>query len=521
MSSRRPRRLSEYLRAARFRKLFIIMTALVFAAAAWLALKRQPDLYEASTLVTIESKSGQAIDASRRLATFQQQLISRARLEAIIEKPGLVDETIAKGASQDDLVVEMQARARASECGDNCLRISYRASDPATAAKMADALAHEIVANNTKQGSPPSSAETEALRQRAIELSARLRMLEEKSPGLLALKDAAPVVAAAPRSAVPSAEAVRAQQLTIESLKDRQYLIQQQLADLEQRVASVRQLVEQQKNGSSLRDNPTYAALIARRTELQGQRDTLINRQELTEKHPRVAAIIDQIAAINRQIEELRQQDANQASQSPEGRELRSLESERNRLKLELEINNRELARRSTVASVPSATPASAPTHAAAATPAARSYFDLKRSYEDVLARLDSAETKLSAGASATSEMLRVVEPATAPQRPVWPHRWLLVLGAFGAGLALGATFAVMAELRRFATVQDARDVDFYTRLPLLAAIPKTFTNDERKKQARRATIRLAVGAALAVVATVALTAIFVATNIFSLISRG
>jgi uncharacterized protein involved in exopolysaccharide biosynthesis len=519
MSSRRPRTLTEYLRAARFRKLLIITSALVFAAAAWLALKRQPNLYEAATIVSIESKSGETNDTSRRLAAIQKQLTSRARLEAIGEKPGLFDEARTKGASKDDLIAAMQSGIRVTELGNNNFRIAYRAGDPATAAKIVNELANEIVAGNTKPASP-SSAETEVLRQRAIELSARLRELEEKAPWLLALKDAAPVAPAAPRSAAPSAEAVRAQQLTIESLKDRQYLIQQQLADIEQRIASVRQMVEQQKKGLSLRDNPTYAALIARRTELQGQRDTLINRQELTEKHPRVAAIIDQIAAINRQIEELRQQDANQASQSPEGRELRSLESERNRLKLELEINNRELARRSTVASVQPATPAPVPSRDGAASPAAQQYFGLKRSYEEVMARLDSAETKLSASASATPETWRIVEAATAPQQPVWPNRWLFILSALGAGLALGAIFALMIESRRFAMVQDGRDVDFYTRLPLLAAIPKTVTDDERQSRSRRAAIRLAFGAVLAIVAAVALTAVFVATNIFSLIGR-
>jgi uncharacterized protein involved in exopolysaccharide biosynthesis len=487
MSSLRPRTFSDYLRAARCRKLFIITTALVFAAAAWLALRRLPILYEASAIINVDSKSGDTSDTARRVNAIQQQLTSRA----------------------------IQSNGRVSEAGANGLRISYRADDPATAAQVANALASDIVAEHTKPTAPSASAETETLRQRALELSARLREMEERSPWLLSIKDTAP---AAPRSVAPSTDALRAQQLTIESLKDRQYLIQQQLADIEQRIASVKQIVEQQKKGSSLRDNPTYAALIARRTELQGQRDTLINRQELTDKHPRVAAIIDQIAAINRQIEELRQQDANQASQSPEGRELRSLESERNRLKLELEINNRELARRSTVATAQPTPPAPA-REAASSSPAAQAYFGLKRSYEDAMARLDSAETKLSAAAP-PSETWRVAEAATTPQQPIGPPHWWLALGAFGAGLALGAIFAVALESRRFATVQNARDVDYYTRLPLLAAIPKTVTDEERKRGLRRATMRLAVGAVLAVAATAALTAAFVATNIFSLISR-
>jgi uncharacterized protein involved in exopolysaccharide biosynthesis len=506
------------LRAAAYGKLFVITTALVFAAAAWLALKRQPNLYEASTLIAIESKSGAANDMARRLSALQQQLTSRARLEAVIEKLGLLDKADTAGTSKEVLIAVMQAGIRLTESGDDSVRIACRLSDPASTAAVVNELAKEAVAAKAQPPAAAPSAEAETLRQRAIELSARLREIEEKSPWLLALKDAVPAAPAAPRSAAPSAEAVRAQQLTIESLKDRQYLIQQQLADIEQRITSVRQIVEQQKKGSSLRDNPTYAALIARRTELQGQRDTLINRQELTEKHPRVTAIIDQIAAINRQIEELRQQDANQVSQSPEGRELRTLESERNRLKLELEINNRELARRSTVASVQP--PAPAPSRDPAASVAAQQYFGLKRSYEEVITRLDSADSRLSAGAAATAETLRIGEPATAPRQPIWPNRWLFVLAAFATGLALGAIFAVIAGARRFATVRDGGDVDFYTRLPLLAAIPQTVTEDERQSRARRATIRLAFGAGLAVVATVVLAAAFVATNLFWLVSR-
>src|SRR5262249_14479439 len=161
----------------------------------------------------------------------------------------------------------------------------------------------------------------------------------------------------------------------------------------------------------------------------------------------------------NRQIEELRQQDANQAGQSPEGRELRSLESERNRLKLELEINNRELARRSTVAAAQPATPATA--RPAAASGAAQQYAGLKRSYEEVMARRDAAEARATAVPATPTAGLRVAEMATAPEQPIASNRSLFVLAALVLGLALGAIFAVITESRRFATVRDGRDVDF------------------------------------------------------------
>ncbi|HEY9231257.1 MAG TPA: hypothetical protein VIS78_03905, partial [Blastocatellia bacterium] len=177
MRSRRPHTLSEYLRAARLRKLLVLTTALVFAAATYLALKRQPSMYEAATVVAIETRGNEVADTSHRLAAIQSQLIARARIEAISNKLGLFDE--AASASKDERIAAMQSNIRLSEYGTNGLRISYRAADAKTAAAVVNALANDFVAEHTKSASPPSSAEAEALRQRALELSARLREMEE------------------------------------------------------------------------------------------------------------------------------------------------------------------------------------------------------------------------------------------------------------------------------------------------------------------------------------------------------
>lgn len=522
MNSPRPRALTRYFRAARRRKLVIVATAIVFGAAAFIAVKRLPSVYESSAVITAElPTSDPAIDPARRLVAVEQQVTNRARLESLITKSGLFKETIEQGVRVDDLITQMRSRIRIAEIADrdNQFRVSYRASDPQAAQKINATIASELVAESAKLA-PSTSIEADKLRQQAVDLAAGMRELEEKAPWLITLKDAAPVQAS--RSAQPSAETLRAQQMTIESLKDRQYLIQQQLADIENRIASQKQLIEQQKKNSTLRDNPTYAVLIAKRTELQGQRDTLINRQELTDKHPRVTAIIDQIAAINRQIEELKQQDANQISQSPEARELMSLESERNRFKLELEINNREMARRSSVASVQSPQP---PPVAAAPRPLvssrlAEQYFGLKRNYEEVTSKLADAESKRPTDGGVKAQQFRLLDEASLPARPVGPDGLLLTLAAAAIGLALGACFAVTAGSRRFASLQDAKDVDFYTRLPLLAAIPKTVTADERASAARRAKLRLAVGAVVTAVAAFALAEIFIITNIFTFIGK-
>ena len=516
MNSRRPRSVADYSRAARRRKLILLFPPLVLAIATAITLWELPNLYESSARIRITSvKTDGTSDLSVRLSEFRQELTSRETLTALIStesSEAVILQIRGRIAVEPDASVGAQPGA---------FTVSYRATDPETARKATNELADRLVAKSLKEPSP-AGAEAQGLRKRAQDISIQLRQLEEKNPWLLAARsDLSLIKPSMPaQSSHPSAEAIRAQQMTIESLKDQQYKIQQQLEDVDRRITPQRQIVDQQKKGSSLRDNPTYAVLIAKRTELQGQRDTLINRQELTDKHPRVLAINDQIAAINRQIEELRQQDVALVSQSPEARELVALESERNRLRIDLEVTGRELVRRSTNPQIQAGVPESSPVRrSAAASKLTEEYLGLKRNYQDAASELQDTEARLQR-ADAGLAPLRVLEPATLPERPVLPNRPLLISIAAAVGLALGAAFAVLAESRRFKSLQDAKDVEYYTRLPLLAAIPRTTTTSERRHAQWRAACRLAFAAATSAAATFALTRIFIAADIFALITR-
>ncbi len=295
------------------------------------------------------------------------------------------------------------------------------------------------------------------------------------------------------------------------------------MADIDQRLVEQRRIVEQQKKGGALGNNPTYAILLAKRAELQGQRDNLINRQELTEKHPRVLLITDQIAAVDRQLADLRQQDAGTTSQSPEARELRALESERNRIRVELEVTNRAIARQA----------ASPQSVARPAQPAAtdsgqregvygrlaQEYFATKRAHKEAIAALERAEAKRQP-ADSKPEAVRALEQANLPGSPSYPNRGMLHLIALAAGLALGACFAAAAESRRSRSLHDSADVERYTNLPMLVAIPKSVTPDDRKRASRRARLRFVIGTAAVAVAIFALTKFFVVFNLFALIGE-
>jgi uncharacterized protein involved in exopolysaccharide biosynthesis len=484
------------------------------AIAAGAALAKLPHLYKSTAIISVDNAKVGESDLSSHINEIRQQVTSREALEAVLMKYAQNDESLeaATAKMRERLSIDADPQRGA-------LVLSYRAADPETTRKVTDELANRLVAQNLK-GASASDSELEALHKRAADISSRMRGLEAKDPRLPLDVDYPAMAPAQPsRSAQPSVEIARAQQMTIEGLKDQQYKFQQELADVERRISEQRQIVEQQSKGSALRDNPTYAVLIARRTDLQGQRDTLINRQELTDKHPRVLAINDQIAAINRQIDELRRQDAALVSQSPEARELASLSSERNRLKIELEVTARELGRRSSNQSVSVAPEAQPARRDVTTSKLAQEYLGLKRLQKEIAAEVQDAEAKAKQDVGATVQ-LRLLQRAESPTRPISPDRTVLISVAFILGLALGAAFAVVAESTRFNSLQDARDVEYYTRLPLLATIPKTTTAQERRSVRWRASARLLFGTAAALAVTLVLTRFFIAIDILALITK-
>lgn len=550
MDSIRPRSLTEYLEALRRHKLAIIIPALVVMIASAIAIKTLPNIYESSTFIMVESPQGERSsenslpDLSQRLGNIRQQITTRSSLESVINKFGLFKKQLDKGERLDDLLSDMRGQigldvSTNQEAVTKAFMLSYRDRDPETAQKITAELAAQLIANNVEAMRTLASGETEILNQRAGELSTKLHDLELANPWLLNLREDAPVIpyggvsagggSRGASQARVNIEADRNQTMTVENLKDQQYRLEQQLAEIEKRIAELRPVVEQQKKASPLSGNPAYGILVSQRAQLEGERDNLINRQELTDKHPRVLAVNDKIAAINRQIEELKQQNAGAIVQTQEARDLRQAESERTKVKADLEVARRAVDRqianppRPAIVSTGGGAPvvASTPaTHDANSARIAQDYLGLKADYKEVISRKQGAELKEKTIGSSKVEQYRVLDQANLPQLPIAPNRKLLMGIATFLGLAAGIGFAMVLEFKRFSSLQDVKDVEYFTKLPMLVAIPRTLTARERELENRQNSRRLALGAACAVIATFALTGFFIFTNLFASIIK-
>jgi hypothetical protein len=512
---KRPRSYAEYLDLIAAHWYLLLLSVLTLSMSVWLALSRVSSLYESRALLMLEGPSRGATPSAQETIEGIKQRLSHTRMA---DRSEPVESPTQQSGSESGLTQPRSASLRIfqddSSDSAGLFAIAYQDADPNVARLTAAALADEVV-NSGSSASPSASPEVNSLRERAKQIAEQISSIESQQPWVV---DASgpPSQSQSSRAQRPAVEVLSGQHATqefrIEALKDKQFLLQQQLADIDKRIAAQRQVVEQQQRNPQMKDNATYAALVAKRTELQGQRDTLINRQELTDKHPRVAAIDDQINAINRQIEELRKQESGAARQSPEARELASQETERHRLSLELEVNNREISRANagTLSAREHRPTVTLRTERTRSSPLRIQYQGLQKE----LGELNEKIENLAPQTTDAPRRLRLFEAATIPEAPVWPNRPLLISIAALIGLLCGIALSLLIESRQFGVVKDPKDIDFYGRMPLLGVVPRVPAPNERRQVKLNAIGRVAFGSIAAVLSAAAIYELLILTKL-------
>ena len=98
-----------------------------------------------------------------------------------------------------------------------------------------------------------------------------------------------------------------------------------------------------------------------------------------------------------------------------------------------------------------------------------RDYGVLRKNYEELLARLQSANIAQAADTQADKVKLQIVDPPEIPRIAVAPNRVLLLSGVLFAGMAAGGVIVLLLSQmdRCFNTVDDLRDLG----LPVLGGI--------------------------------------------------
>jgi polysaccharide chain length determinant protein (PEP-CTERM system associated) len=489
----------DFLKIAWRRKWLLIVPLVLAGVGTFIYSRGLPNRYRSEAVVLIipqqvpENFIRPTVDETiaARLDLMRQQILSRARLDRIIEefnlyaeerKVMLMDQIIDQ--MLDDINVAVQKVGRRQD--PNHFVVSFDSKDPQTAMQVAGRLASLFVRENIEGRNIQTDATTQFLQSQVDE---SLRQLQQQESRLETFKKTH--AGRLPSEVATNIELMSNTRQQIQTLNDgisrdreRQIEIGRQIADEMTFVPTVpagRNGPGGQTDESAL---PVTQQLAAARAGLQNL------RTRLKEDHP-------DVQIMRRRIEDLEQKAEAEALQQPVGvsasltpaeaerqKRLSQLRGEHQRLEREIRMKQQGLQRAQATLSENERRVQAASGLESQLTDLMRGHETLRSSHDKLLAQLQQAKLASSLEQRQVSQQLRIIDPARRPDRPHSPDRARMnVIGAL-VGLGLGLVIAGLLEYRD-SSLRTEEDVLVALSLPVLALVP-TMSSGKALRGGRR-----------------------------------
>ena len=474
----------DYLSMLRRRLKVILIPALLAPLAGFLISFAFPPKYTSQSLVLVEEqkvpegyvKPVVTEDISQRIATMQQQVLSRNRLAPMIDRFGLAK----NGKSVDDVVDDIRKnlaiqpvqpditaarRKRPGQEGDMPgFYVSFTADNARDAQQICSELTSMLLAENLKARTQVAQSTTEFLS----------RQLEEAKKNL---DDQDAKMAVFKRQYMGQLPGDEDNNLKIlMGLNSQLDANTQSLNRAQQDRSYTESLLAQQlaawKSTQTATNPQTLEQQLA---ALQSQLITLQARY--TDDHPDVAKTKADIAEVKRQLNEMNKaaahntdtnNDNQSASESPEIRQLRM---QIHQYDAAITQASREQKRLQTQIGLFQGRVALSPAVEEQYKALNRDYDTAQKFYNDLLAKKSQSEMQTDMELRQQGEQMRLLNPADLPDAPSFPNRIMFAGGGLGGGLILGLGLALWLELRD-KSIRTEQDVIAVLDLPMLVSVP-------------------------------------------------
>jgi polysaccharide chain length determinant protein (PEP-CTERM system associated) len=444
----------------------------------------------------------------KRLDSMQQEILSYARLEALIQEfelyPDLRQQTI-----MDEVVAQMRRdisvtpgrAARRQE--PTSFEVSFDYDNPRTAMVVADRLASLFVQRNAETRVVQADSTTQfledqlgAARQKLQDHEAKLEAFRRANAGRLPTEVQSNIQMM--QSAQNDLQALNA---AINTDRDRQLVIQRTISD-EIALASITRSANPAAPGGA--EDGSAAAQLS---NAEAQLAALSLR--LKDTHP-------DIRNLKRRIEELKRAAADEALQRPVSdgapvastdpaeiarqKRIAGLRAEHESLERRIESSRQQAAQLQAAVANYRARLEAAPTLESEQTQLMRDYETLNEAYSTLLLKSQEAKVAANLEERQVGELFRIIDGARMPEKPTSPNRIRLnIIGAL-MGLGLGLGLAGVLEYKD-RSIRTEDDVVLTLALPVLALVPTMMTRTERDKRKRQRMLLASSGAAVALVA--------------------
>lgn len=439
----------EYWRVVRSYKWFVLVAGLTLTLVLTVIIAAQPNIYEATTTILVDPQQipekyvspAVSSDAYSRLNTITQQVLSRTRLQEIIDKSNLYPESRnLKSVSPEEIIDRMRSDVsiqvkQGSGPELSTFTITYQGKNPILVAQVANELAASFIQWNVNSRAQQVSGTKDFL---SSELETAKRNLEAQEDKLRQFK-------MSHLGETPDQTANNLQVLA--GLR----------ASLQANAEAINRLDEERilltrlpAQASTVADPRVVTLTEHERLELEKrQLETEIRqlRGHYSDRYPDVVKATHRLQEIDTQLKSI---SAESADQSFHGKT--DATSEQSSTTVRLEIIDKEMSRlkaeQSQIQSQMSAYQAkvdASPLREQQLIELNRNYDISKQHYQALLDKSFSADMAVDLEQKQKAERFRVLDPAQVPVKPVKPRRKLLIPGAglFAFGLSI---FLVVAR---------------------------------------------------------------------------
>jgi protein tyrosine kinase modulator len=491
-----------------------------------------PNLYRSSATMIVDSqevpaefvRSTVTSAVETRLQAISQEVLSRARLEKLIESLGLYSER-GKRTSLEEAVASMRrdikleiksAQLRGLREATVAFTISYQGSNPATVSRVTNSLASFYAEENVKARERQASGTAEFLK---VELGATKKRLDELEQRVSGFKR---------RNLGELPQQMDANLQTLERLNsqllqntdsqtraaDRQRTLERQLAEAESFLLLAPPYPGAPAAQGAALATPELrdAARLAQRKEdlekLRTQRDKL--RTQFSDIYPDVVQLTAELAVLEREVAALEQEVAAAKARAPKADAKSSpspppppapvspyvlqLKEALGTVQTELKILKTDERRVREGIATYQARVENVPRREQEFFELSRDYQSTQELYRSLLKRYEEAQLSESMEQRRKGEQFRILDPAVPNSEPAAPNRPRLLLMTLAGAVGLAVAAALLAEQldTSFHTVSQLRA---FTDVPVLVSIPRIVSQTDLRRRWWR--MRLAASTAI------------------------
>lgn len=506
MLGHRQMSIEDYVEILRKRWWIILIPAVLGCVGVYLFSRTLANQYTSRTLVIVEQqkvpetyvKSVDSGDIGERLGTMQEQILSRTRLQPIIEKFDLFKSQRGKAPMEDlvdalrksIIVMPIKSMVSTREGDIPGFSISYTGNDPRLAQQICSEILSMFIEESIRLRTQRAEGTTDFMKE---QLDQAKKGLDAQDAKLADFKRK--YIGSLPGNEQADINMMSAYGSQLDAVTSQLSRAQQDKSYLESLLAQQVATWQTAQKTSGGVGEPHQDALEKQLSDLQSQLVSL--KARYTDDYPDVVKMEDTIAALKKKIDDnqARPQDktpatgtttaTTAAANTPEPQSIQQLRLQIHQMEIMIKDKTREQTRVRAQLGAAQGRLSMSPGVEEQYKAITRDYQTALQFYNDLLSKKNQSEMATSLERAQEGEQFRVMDPPNLPEKPSFPNRQAFAGAGLGAGFALGIGITLLLELRD-KTLRTEDDIEQFLGLPTLAMVPIIVESKGAPKPAAR-----------------------------------